>query len=129
MDGLTLFLRETQYNSYYTLQDMETYLVHPLKHGRARVFYDKEGPIGFVSWAFLSPEREKEFQEGLSLKEEDFENTEGSLWGVDFISTEGSARQMLSHLKKLKEKVYPSHRGKVRFLRFKTNNKLHEMRF
>lgn len=128
MDGLSVFLKDPRYRNYYTVNDAKTYLVYPLDYGRMKIFYKEGEPVGLVSWAFLTPEREKEFQHGASLKKEDFENTEGNLWGVDFISEDNSAKEMLRYLRKLKDRLYPS-QNKVRFLRYKTNNKLHEMRF
>ena len=128
VDALTLFLSSKWHRENYSLEDIQNYVVSPLRYNRMRIFYSEGKPIGAVSWVFLSDERADEFRSGFSLKEEDFVGDKGRLWGVDFISTEGSARAMLTNLRKLKKRVYPDLGSEVNFIRYKTDKKLHKVR-
>ena len=129
VDALTLFLSSKGHRENYSLKDIETFLVFPLKYGRMKVFYEDEKPVGLVSWAFLSPEAEKQYQTFSTLSEDDFKSVDGTLWGLDVVSNGKSTREMLSYLSRLKKKVYPDHSGSIKFTRFDpTDSRNHKVR-
>lgn len=125
VDGLSLFLSSEWHRTSYSVEDINNYLVAPLQNGRMKIFYEGNKPTGLVSWVFMSKDRAEEFRLGSPLTREDFENTEGDMWGVDLISDGYEPRRMLQRLTKLKKRIYPDLESKVNFIRYKTDKRLH----
>jgi len=131
-DGLTLFINSVPHKKY-TLDDINTYLVLPIKNNRVRIFYNQESvPVGLITWCWLTEDKaEKLLQYKYEPKQEDYEDTDiedKQLWGLDFISTTGKARQMIASLKKEHLQVY----GKApiaRWRRFSDPTKTHKKEF
>ncbi len=131
-DGLKLFLSSKPHRKY-TLDDINTYLVLPIKNNRVRIFYQQEEiPVGLITWCWLTEDKAaKLLQYKYDPVQEDYQDTDiedKQLWGLDFISTTGKARQMISSLKKEHLEVY----GKepiARWRRFSDPTKEHKRKF
>ena len=131
-DGLSLFINSTPHKRY-TLEDINTYLVLPIKNNRVRIFYNQESaPVGLITWCWLTEDKaQKLLKYEYNPVQEDYEDTDiedKQLWGLDFISTTGKARQMISSLKKEHLEVY----GKApiaRWRRFSDPTKAHKKEF
>ena len=131
-DGLSLFINSVSHKRY-TLADINTYLVLPIKNNRVRIFYNQEGvPVGLITWCWLTEDKaQKLLKYEYNPVQEDYEDTDiedKQLWGLDFISTTGKARQMIALLKKEHLQVY----GKApiaRWRRFSDPTKTHKKEF
>jgi len=130
-DGLTLFI-ESPSHYKYNLFDIDTYLMLPIINNRIRIFYQENTPIGLITWCWLTEDKAQKFlRYEYDPKQEDYEDTDiedKQLWGLDFISTTGKARQMITSLKKEHLQVY----GKApiaRWRRFSDPTKTHKKEF
>mgnify|MGYP000946934376 FL=1 len=76
-DGLTLFINSAPHKKY-TLDDINTYLVLPIKNNRVRIFYNQESvPVGLITWCWLTEDKaEKLLQYKYEPKQEDYEDTD-----------------------------------------------------
>jgi len=109
-DGLSLFINSTSHKRY-TLADINTYLVLPIENNRVRIFYNQEGvPVGLITWCWLTEDKaQKLLKYEYNPVQEDYEDKDiedKQLWGLDFISTTGKARQMISLVRKEHLEVY-----------------------
>ena len=109
LDGLFLF-NQSQEHSGYCIWEFNNYFIYPLLHGKVRLFYEDNKPIGLVTWCFLSEERSQQFaDEEIVLEEDDYLANEGDqLWGVEFIAPYGHARTIMRRMKELHREVYPN---------------------
>ena len=131
-DGLSLFINSASHKRY-TLADINTYLVLPIENNRVRIFYNQEGvAVGLITWCWLTEDKaQKLLKYEYNPVQEDYEDKDiedKQLWGLDFISTTGKARQMISSLKKEHLEVY----GKApiaRWRRFSDPTKTHKKEF
>lgn len=121
VDGTLLFLGSTSHQ-HYTISDLYHYLVLPYKFNRLKIFREGDEAIGLLTWAWLLPDRADQFLLGLAdLTEKDYKNTKGQLWGIDFISPRGKARQLLGQAKE--EHDYPDE--EIYFRRLNNPSKVH----
>jgi cytolysin-activating lysine-acyltransferase len=60
LDSLFLFNQSSDHR-LYTLVEFSHYCLFPLIHQKARLFYNGDKPIGFVSWAWLTEEEAQDF--------------------------------------------------------------------
>ena len=131
-DGLSLFIN-SEAHKRYTLADINTYLILPIENNRVRIFYNQEGvPVGLITWCWLTENKaHRLLKYEYNPVQEDYEDTDiedKQLWGLDFISITGKARQMISSLKKEHLEVY----GKApiaRWRRFSNPTKEHKRKF
>tara|TARA_R100001369_G_C3204722_1_gene146597 strand:- start:71 stop:493 length:423 start_codon:yes stop_codon:yes gene_type:complete len=130
-DGLTLFTGSHSHQRY-NLFDITTYLVLPIKNNRVRLFYEQESrPVGLVTWCWLTEYRaQKLLQYEYNPVQEDYEDTDienKQLWGLDFISTTGKAKQMMTSVRQEHAKLYG--KAKVYWRRFSDPTKAHKKEF
>tara|TARA_R110000824_G_scaffold400681_1_gene608814 strand:+ start:132 stop:551 length:420 start_codon:yes stop_codon:yes gene_type:complete len=129
-DGLKLFINSNSY-SRYRLEDINTYLILPIYNNRIRIFYQEEKPIGLITWCWLTKEKANKFlQYKYDPVEEDYKDTEinnKQLWCLDFISTKGKAKQMITSVRKEHAKLYG--KNKVHWRRFSNPTKEHKKEF
>jgi len=132
LDSLFLFNQSADHR-LYTLVEFNHYCVFPLLHSKARLFYDKEKPIGFVSWAWLTEGEAEGFTSERWIPEEATYKrpdiiTDLQLWGIEFIAPYGHTtkvmRGMMKHSQSILGKRVPAH-----WRRFKQPDKVHIKEF
>ena len=98
----------SEYHKTWSEQNIETYILSPLKHNKLLVQYDAlDNPIAFCTYAFLSPEAEKRYMaDSGSLTEMDFASNDGTLWCVDFAAPFGGCRQVIRQMRIFFEETY-----------------------
>jgi len=133
LDCLYLFNKSDDHR-LYTLVEFNHYCLFPILYKKARLFYDNDKPVGFVSWAWLT---EKEAQDFISErwmpseevhKRPDVIDDRYQLWGIDFIAPYGHStkvmRGMMKHSQSILGKRVPAH-----WRRFKQPDKVHKKEF
>ena len=133
LDSLFLFNQSPDHR-LYTLVEFNHYCLFPLIHQKARLFYNGNKPIGFVSWAWLTEEEAQDFiSERWMPSEEvhkrpDVIDDQYQLWGIDFIAPYGHStkvmRGMMKHSQSILGKRVPAH-----WRRFKQPDKVHIKEF
>jgi cytolysin-activating lysine-acyltransferase len=133
LDCLYLFNKSDDHR-LYTLAEFNSYCLFPLLHKKARLFYDGDQPVGFVSWAWLTEEEAEEFLSEMWMPDEevwkrpDVIDDQYQLWGIDFIAPFGHStkvmRGMMKHSQSVLGKRIPAH-----WRRFKQPDKVHTKEF
>ena len=133
LDSLFLFNQSPDHR-LYTLVEFNHYCLFPLIYQKARLFYNGNKPIGFVSWAWLTEEEAQDFiSERWMPSEEvhkrpDVIDDQYQLWGIDFIAPYGHStkvmRGMMKHSQSILGKRVPAH-----WRRFKQPDKVHIKEF
>ena len=133
LDSLFLF-NQSEDHRLYTLIEFNHYCLFPLIHSKARLFYNGDKPIGFVSWAWLTAEEAEDFLSERWMPSEevhqrpDIIDDQYQLWGIDFISPYGHStkvmRGMMQHSQSTLGKRVPA-----RWRRFKQPDKVHQKEF
>lgn len=97
-DGLSLFNMSEGHRAY-TVSDLQTYLILPIKYNTIRLYYRDDQPIGLVTWCWLSEENSNLFLNGkYHPTEEDHDSTKRTgkeLWGMELIAPYGDARRIM----------------------------------
>ena len=96
-DGLELF-KQSKWHRVYNVNDIYRYLIAPIKYNRIRLYYQEDKPIGLVTWCWLDKEAGSNLLQGqYHITEDDYiaDNKE-ELWGIEFITPYGNARQVMS---------------------------------
>tara|TARA_R110000751_G_scaffold250428_1_gene349988 strand:- start:521 stop:940 length:420 start_codon:yes stop_codon:yes gene_type:complete len=129
-DGLELFINSEPHGRY-TLFDVKTYLLLPILNNRVRIFYLESKPIGLITWCWFTEDKKEKFlQYEYNPTQEDYEDTnikDKELWGLDFISTTGQAKQMMTAVRKEHKELYG--KSKVHWRRFSDPTKEHKKEF
>ena len=133
LDSLYLF-NQSEDHRLYTLSEFNHYGLFPLLHSKARLFYENDKPVGFVSWAWLTEEEADEFLSEMWMPSEevwkrpDVIDDRYQLWGIDFIAPYGHStkvmRGMMKHSQSVLGKRIPAH-----WRRFKQPYKVHTKEF
>ena len=133
LDSLFLFNQSPDHR-LYTLVEFNHYCLFPLIHQKARLFYNGDKPIGFVSWAWLTEEEVQDFLSERWMPSEevhkrpDIIDDHYQLWGIDFIAPYGHSskvmRGMMQHSQSTLGKRVPA-----RWRRFKQPDKVHQKEF
>ena len=133
LDSLFLFNQSPDHR-LYTLVEFNHYCLFPLIHQKARLFYNGNKPIGFVSWAWLNEQEAQDFLSERWMpgeevhKRPDIIDDQYQLWGIDFISPYGHStkvmRGMMKHSQSILGKRVPAH-----WRRFKQPDKVHKKEF
>lgn len=107
VDGLYLFNQSPQHR-IYTLDEFNTYFIHPLLADKCRLFYEGEKPIGVVTWAFFTDEEAEDFLNmDWEPPEEVYSRNDGDqLWGIEFIAPFGNARQVMRAMRGISKDLY-----------------------
>ena len=106
-DGLELF-KQSKWHKVYNLNDINRYLIAPIKYNRIRLYYQEDKPIGLVTWCWLDREAGSNLlQNQYHITEDDYiaDNKE-ELWGIEFVTPYGNARQVMSMIRKEHNKIY-----------------------
>ena len=129
VDGLRLF-KESTWHKDYNIEDVFRYLIAPLKHNRLRLYYQKDKPIGLVTWCWLSKENGQKFlNNDYYITEADYVSDIGEeLWGVELLAPYGNARQVMRLIRKEHTNVY-GRNEKVNWRRLHEPSKRHTREF
>jgi len=133
LDCLYLFNKSDDHR-LYTLVEFNHYCLLPLLYNKAYLFYEKSKPIGFVTWAWLTPDEAENFLSEMWVPDEqvwkrpDIINDQYELWGIDFIAPHGHTlkvmRGMMKHSQKTLGKRVPA-----RWRRFSQTDKIQKKEF
>jgi len=132
VDGVELF-NEGDIHSKYSLKELYTFLLLPVKYNRIRIYYKGDKPIGLITWCWLSPTHSDLFiDDKYQPVEEDYQRENPRedylLWGIEFIAPYGHTRQMMRTIRKEHRELYGTTTS-VHFRRFYDRNKLHKRTF
>ena len=133
LDCLYLF-NKSEYHRQYTLVQFNNYCLFPILHKKARLFYENDKPIGFVSWAWLSEEEATEFLSEMWIpgeevwKRPDIVDDQHQLWGIDFIAPFGHTTKVMRSMMKHSQTVL-GQRVPANWRRFKSPDKIHTKEF
>ncbi len=118
-DGIYLFSQSDKHRTY-TVSDLDTYLLLPIKYNRIRYYYSSGTPVGLITWCWMSRDSSAKFlQDRYHPTPEDYADDtreDKELWGLEFISTDGQARRMMRLIKQ--ELVETYGHSKVHWRRF-----------
>jgi cytolysin-activating lysine-acyltransferase len=133
LDCLYLFNKSDDHR-LYTLAEFNSYCLFPILHKKARLFYENDKPIGFVSWAWLSKEEATEFLSEMWIpgeevwKRPDIVDDQHQLWGIDFIAPFGHTTKVMRSMMKHSQTVL-GQRVPANWRRFKSPDKIHTKEF
>ena len=133
VDCLYLF-NQSEDHRLYTLSEFNHYCIFPLLHKKARLFYDGDTPVGYVSWAWLTEDEVEKFLSQMWVPSEevwkrpDIIDDRYQLWGIDFIAPYGHStkvmRGMMKHSQTILGKRVPAN-----WRRFKQPDTVHTKEF
>ena len=133
VDCLYLF-NQSEDHRLYTLSEFNHYCIFPLLHKKARLFYDGDKPVGYVSWAWLTEDEVEKFLSQMWVPSEDvwkrpdIIDDRYQLWGIDFIAPYGHStkvmRGMMKHSQTILGKRVPAN-----WRRFKQPDTVHTKEF
>jgi hemolysin-activating ACP:hemolysin acyltransferase len=121
VDVLYLF-NQSEEHIGYCLFEFNAYAIYPMLHGKMRMFYDGNKPIGLVTWAFLSNDKAEQFSEdAYMLDEVDYVPEDGDqLWGIEYIAPFGNVRQIMKSMKQVYYDLYDKPKRSVHWKRLTT---------
>ena len=133
IEDSVLLLTKGEVHSQYTLSEIDSYILLPIKYNRIRLYYLGDKPIGLVTWCWLPPDKARLFLEDrYTPTAEDYmlDNPGGDyqLWGIEFITPYGHAAKVMRTLRKEYKELYGT-TTKVHFRRFYDRQKLHRRTF
>jgi len=133
VDCLYLF-NQSEDHRLYTLSEFNHYCIFPLLHKKARLFYDGDKPVGYVSWAWLTEDEVEKFLSQMWIppeevwKRPDIIDDRYQHWGIDFIAPYGHStkvmRGMMKHSQTILGKRVPAN-----WRRFKQPDTVHTKEF
>lgn len=97
-------------HSKWSVADVARLIRTPLVLGQARLFYDNgRGPVGFVSWAYLTPKARDGFlNRTRKLNALDW-NAGDELWFIDLIAPYGHMKQIHRQLREMSWRTNTAH--------------------
>jgi hemolysin-activating ACP:hemolysin acyltransferase len=112
----------SEYHRTYSDDGIQRLILAPLQHNKLLVQYDdKNDPIAFCTYAFLSPEAESGYMNKTrKIQPMDFEGEDGTLWCIDFAAPFGGCRQTIRNMRTFFEETY-GEGTKARIFRQKQN--------
>ena len=133
LDSLFLFNQSPDHR-LYTLVEFNHYCLFPLIHKKARLFYNGDKPIGFVSWAWLTEEEAQDFLSERWMPSEEVHkrpdkiDDQYQLWGIDFIAPYGHSIKVMRGMMQHSQSVL-GQRVPANWRRFKSPDKIHTKEF
>jgi len=110
MGPVLMLYMQSGHRRFHFIGDLEWLLMPPLMLKQCKLYIEKEFPIGYVSWAFLSPEVEKRLvQSGGRLSAGDW-NSGDNLWMVDIVAPFGNVERIL---KDVRLNLFPTRKIKL----------------
>ncbi len=110
LDSLFLF-NQSEHHRIYTLAQFNHYCIFPLLHNKARLFYENDKPIGFVSWAWFTEKESLDFLKESWIPDEEVYKRQISdeLWGIEFIAPFDHGKALVRNMIKETYKVAKAH--------------------
>ena len=97
-DITTLFLR-SNYHKNFPIINMFAVVVEPLTINQCKIYYNNKNlPIAFVSWAWVSNVISEKYQKGDYLLQPNEWKSGEHLWIMDFIAPYGHTRKIVADL-------------------------------
>jgi hemolysin-activating ACP:hemolysin acyltransferase len=133
LDSLFLFNQSPDHR-IYTLVEFNHYALFPIMHDKARLFYEDDKPVGFVTWAWLIPEESEAFlSETWVPDEEVYKRPDKALpdlelWGIEYIAPYGHALQVMRGMRQHSQQLYGPN-VPVHWRRFRQPDRLHRRIF
>lgn len=133
LDCLYLFNKSDDHR-LYTIAEFNHYCLFPLLYNKAHLFYENDRPIGFVTWAWFTPEEADEFLSERWMPSEavwkrpDSIDDEHQLWGIDFIAPFGHSIKVMRSMMRYSQSVL-GQRVPAKWRRFKQPDKIHMKEF
>lgn len=128
--GLELF-RASPSHRTYSVQDVYIYLQLPIKHGKIRLYYENDKPVGLITWCWLTDKDAELFlQDQYHPTEDDYKYDSPmskQLWGMELIAPYGHTRKMIRAIRHTTEELYGPQ--KVNWRRFHSRDKKRTKRF
>ncbi len=107
MASVLMLMLQSRRHRHQFVSDIEWSVLPPLALQQFRLFQTEKGPIGYVTWAFLSEETAKDLpaRQG-RLKPTDWRSGD-QCWLIDLVAPMGGQAQMIQQLKAdvLKDRV------------------------
>ncbi|MET0100888.1 MAG: toxin-activating lysine-acyltransferase [Sedimenticola sp.] len=106
---VSLMLQSTLHRSYL-INDIGAVILPAINANQFRVYRSEKGPVGFVTWAWLTEPVEKKYVSGkYNLRPEDWAGGDRG-WVIDFIAPFGHTKKIVHDLK---HNVFPDEIGKA----------------
>jgi cytolysin-activating lysine-acyltransferase len=123
---ITSLMLVSKAHRQYQVRDIADIILPAINLGQYRIYRNqKREPIALVTWAFLSPEVEKEYIGGKMVLSEKERTSGDILYSTDFIAPYGHMKQVTHDLR---TNLFPNSAGKsLRFVEGKAKPKA--MRF
>ncbi len=97
---LMLYL-QSPHRRFQFISDLEWLLLPPMISGQCKLYMQKDYPISFVSWAFLSDAAQRHLlQNGGRLRPEDWQSGD-HLWIIDIAAPFGGVETVLQDLRRM----------------------------
>jgi cytolysin-activating lysine-acyltransferase len=108
---ITLLMLSSEVHRKYLIDDIGATFLPAIHLNQFRLYKNNDGdPIGLVTWAFLSNDLDKKYQNGtVQLKLEDWKSGDNG-WIIDFIAPFGHAKQII---KDLRSNIFANRQGKA----------------
>ena len=103
LEDILRLMQESDIHKKWTVNAICNAILPAIKHNRIRFWVDKGKIVGFVTFTYLTKEQAKAYVEGkYYIQPDDFkrDETEGDLWGLNFVAPYGHARAFAHALKK-----------------------------
>ncbi|MDA9556873.1 toxin-activating lysine-acyltransferase [Vibrio sp.] len=120
---ITWLFLQSKVHQQYPLYSLHERVIHPLKLGQYKIFYDDQGPIGFTTWSYVSDEWHFKLRKRDQRLPIDEWNNGSHLWFQDFIAPFGHAAQ----IRKTMNQFFPQGQ-EVHYRRYKMSTKRSEVR-
>jgi cytolysin-activating lysine-acyltransferase len=104
LDSLFLFNQSPDHR-IYTLVEFNHYAIFPIMHSKARLFYEDDKPVGFVTWAWLTKEEGEAFLSETWVPDEevykrpDKIDPDLDLWCIEYIAPYGHVRPVMKGMR------------------------------
>ncbi len=105
-----LFSR-SELHSNWSLSSLQQWILPAMMHNQFRIYRRNGLPIGYVSWAFLSEEVEKQyvFSSNHQLQPHQWQSGDRG-WVIDFISPDGDAKKIIRDMQR---NIFPNTEGRA----------------
>lgn len=103
-------LMHSPWHQRYSVAQLATSVVTPIKLNQFRLYRAKRGPVGYVAWAYLTDEASADYAaDARPLRPQDLD-AGTNLWITELVAPFGSARAIV---KDLRERIFPNVRARA----------------
>lgn len=88
----------SEFHQKFTVTDFPLWYLPAIDLNQFRIYHKGKKPVGWVTWAWLTEETERQFIQGdYTLRPKDW-NAGDRLWFIDFIAPYGDAKNIIADL-------------------------------